>query len=123
MEYIVEGKLIRKQDTQQVSEKFRKREFVVETTEQYPQKIKLEFTQDNCGKLDGYNEGDMVKVSFNLRGSEWQGKFFVNLQAWRIERAQAGAAAPASQEDYSFPTAKDEPVKFNDGGDGDDLPF
>lgn len=88
----LEGKLLVKFDEQTVGAKgFRKREFVVEYAEnpQYPQKIKLEFSQDKCAELDKYNEGDMVKVLFNLRGSEWQGKYFVNLSAWRIELASS----------------------------------
>ena len=80
-----------KKDTQQVSEKFSKREFVMTTdmTTQYPQYISMQLTQDKCALLDAYNEGDEVKVSFNLRGREWSGpegvKYFNSLEAWRLE--------------------------------------
>ena len=77
----LEGALLKKFDTQKVKDSFQKREFVIETSENYPQKIKFELTQDKCSLLDSYNEGDKIKVHFNVRGSEWQGKFFVNLQA------------------------------------------
>lgn len=118
----ITGRLIVKMPTQQIKESFKKREFVVETTEQYPQKIKLELTQDKCDILDTYKEGDVLKVSFNLRGSVWQEKYYVNLQAWRIQLDNASnsmpgtntmeTSAPASQNN-SFATASTE----------DDLPF
>ncbi len=82
----IEGKLFRKFDTMQIKADFSKREFVIETTEQYSQKVKFELTKDKCALLDNYNEGDNIKVHFNLRGSEWQGKFLVNLQAWKLEK-------------------------------------
>jgi len=82
-------------DTVQVSDKFSKREFVVnDSSSMYPQDISLQSTQDKCSMLDGYKEGDNVEVSFNLRGREWtspQGevKYFNTLEAWRIEKAGA----------------------------------
>jgi hypothetical protein len=101
-----------KKDTQQVSEKFSKREFVMTTdmTTQYPQYISMQLTQDKCALLDAYNEGDEVKVSFNLRGREWSGpegvKYFNSLEAWRLEKvtpstssSQSSHAAPTSSED------------------------
>jgi len=72
---------------------FRKRELVVTTEEQYPQHILVEFVQDKCDLLNNYAEGQMVKVSINLRGREWvnpQGetKYFNAIQGWRIENLQ-----------------------------------
>lgn len=90
------------QPTQQVTEKFAKREFVVtDTTSMYPQDILFQATQDKCSMLDGYNVNDQVEVSFNLRGREWtspQGeiKYFNTIEAWRIERPGQGAGMPAS---------------------------
>jgi len=73
---------------------FLKREFVVTTAEQYPQQIKLEFVKDKCGLLDNFSLGQSVSVDFNLRGNEYQGKYYVSLQAWKIT---ADAAAPGNQ--------------------------
>lgn len=87
----VTGKLKVKSETQVVSEKFTKREFVItENSSQYPQHISFVLTQDKCSLLDKYNEGDEMKVHFNLRGREWvnpkgEVKFFNTLEAWRIE--------------------------------------
>lgn len=106
----VQGKIYRIFETQKVSEKFSKREFVVETQEQYPQKIKMEFVQDNCQKLNGFKQGDLVDVSINLRGREWvkDGKemFFNTLQAWRIQKldgAQAEAVDAKIEESNDLP--------------------
>ena len=75
---------------------FRKRECRVTTNEQYPQILPIEFVQDKCDLLDSYKVGDDVKISINLRGSEWtnpQGevKCFPNIQGWRIEKAEIDA--------------------------------
>ena len=92
----IQGKLHVKYDTNQVSEKFARREFVVEFSDNpmYPQFIKFEVTQDKCALLDPVREGEMVDVTFNLRGREWinpQGekKYFTSLEAWRIQKSAA----------------------------------
>jgi hypothetical protein len=83
-------------DTVQVTEKFAKREFVInDASSMYPQDILFQAVQDKCSMLDGVNEGEQVEVSFNLRGREWtspQGevKYFNTLDAWRIEKAGQG---------------------------------
>ena len=59
-------------NTQQVSEKFKKREFVItDNSSQYPQFIQFQLTQDRCSLLDNYKTGDELRVQFNIRGREW----------------------------------------------------
>lgn len=76
--------------TQKVSEKFSKREFVItENSSKYPQDIMFHLTQDRCDLIDDYKVGDVINVSFNLRGREWtspQGevKYFNTLEAWKL---------------------------------------
>jgi single-strand DNA-binding protein len=84
----IKGKIKLINGTSESASGFRKREFVVTTTEQYPQDIKLELTKDKCDQLDGFSIGENVTVSFNLRGNEYQGKYYVSLQAWKIVREQ-----------------------------------
>ena len=90
-----------KNQTQQVSDKFAKREFVLKTeaSSQYPQFVTMQLTQDKCSLLDQFSEGQELKVSFNLRGREWNGpdgiKYFNTLEAWRIEAV--GSAPLATQ--------------------------
>ncbi|MFM7301450.1 MAG: DUF3127 domain-containing protein, partial [Crocinitomicaceae bacterium] len=77
--------------TQVISDRFSKREFVIETQDSYPQQVIFQTTQDKCSLLDQVQVGEFVDVSFNLRGREWtspQGevKYFNTIEAWRIER-------------------------------------
>ena len=76
---------------QQVSASFKKRELVVETLEQYPQSILVEFTQDKCDLLNNLKIGDFVSVNYNIRGREWANpttgeiKYFNSIEGWSIE--------------------------------------
>ncbi len=92
MGYKAEGKLEKIFDTEQKSASFQAREFVIEVADgQYPQMVKFQLVQDKCALVDDYSEGDNIEVEFDLRGREWNGKYFTNLQAWRITRAGEGA--------------------------------
>lgn len=87
----VKGKIKFIGSTQQVSEKFSKREIVVSTDEQYPQHISIEFNQDKCAILDKYSIGENVEVGINIKGREWtnpQGetKYFNSIQGWNIKK-------------------------------------
>ncbi|MCB0640931.1 MAG: DUF3127 domain-containing protein [Phaeodactylibacter sp.] len=124
MSFEVIGKLHKKFDTENKTDTFQAREFVIEVSSgNYPQYVKFQLTQDRCPLVDPFEEGEEMKVHFDLRGREWNGKYFTNLNAWRVEKVQAvassgGAVPPAG--DSSFPSADDEPQgqDFND-----DLPF
>lgn len=84
------GKLVEKFEEQQISEKFKKREFVIETSENnFTEQIKFELVQDRTDIIDPYNIGEEIKISFNLKGRKWNDKYFVNVQAWRIERTSS----------------------------------
>ena len=89
MELKLNGKVKLILDLQSWDSGFTKREFVITTNEQYPQDVKLECIKDKTSLLDGLAEGDEVEVSFNVRGNEYNGKYYVNLQAWRLNKALA----------------------------------
>ena len=114
MELKINGKLKQLMDLQSWDSGFSKREFVITTTEQYPQDVKLECIKDKTAMLDSLAVGDDVDVSFNIRGNEYNGRYFVNLQAWRIEKG-AAAIAPT-------PEAPDTALEPMAEGE-DDLPF
>ncbi|MEO1712477.1 MAG: DUF3127 domain-containing protein [Bacteroidota bacterium] len=122
MSYEAVGKLLKKYDTEQKSQTFQAREFVLEVVDgQYPQFIKFQLTQDRCSLLDPFEEGAEMKVHFDLRGREWNGKYFTNLNAWRLEKAGGeGSTPPAATGGDNFPTMGDEPPASEVG---DDLPF
>jgi len=72
---------------------FNKREFVVTTEEdRYPQDIKFECVKDKTAMLSNVAVGQRVKVTFDLRGNEHNGRYYTNLSAWRLEPAGEGAA-------------------------------
>jgi single-strand DNA-binding protein len=130
MAFEVEGKLHRLFPTESKSASFQAREFVLEIPDgNYPQLIKFQAVQDRCALLDNMKEGDRVKVSFDLRGREWNGKYLTNLNAWRIDIATEGAtqAAPAKDTGNNFPA--DPFPNYADApppppaGNMDDLPF
>lgn len=105
-------------ETQRVSDKFQKREFVLttEANTPYPQHVSFQLTQDKCELIQNYQIGEEIKIQFNLRGREWNGpqgiKYFNTLECWRIEST---GVAPA-------PTNLSEAHTKNTN-DNDDLPF
>jgi single-strand DNA-binding protein len=100
MEFILQGTITKIFDTETFQSGFCKREFVITTSENYPQKIKFEFVKEKTSLLDKYQEGDSVEVAFNIRGSEYNDKFYVNLGAWRIKSIQ-GTGQEASRNEPS----------------------
>lgn len=91
MSFKVTGKIEMIGDVQQVSESFKKREFVVSYLDgNYEQLIRFELKQNGTELIDSHKVGENVTVSFNLRGRKWQNKdgkdmFFTTLEAWAIE--------------------------------------
>lgn len=110
-------------DLQTFDSGFTKREFVLKVEDgSYPQNIKFELLKDKTMLIEGYQPGDPMKVSFNIRGNEYNGKYYNNLVAWRLERANAAAAVPPPpQMQDSSPTPP--PGFGNAPDDGTDLPF
>lgn len=80
-------------DEQTFASGFNKREFVVTTeADKFPQDVKFECLKDKVELVNQLSKGDKVNVSFDINGREWNGKYFVNLVAWKID---AGAKAAA----------------------------
>jgi hypothetical protein len=90
--YEVSGKIKVINDTQSFPSGFTKREFVVTTAhDKYPQDLKFEIVKDKCPLLDAFEVGQDVQVSFDIRGNEYNGKYFVNLSCWKIQAADGSA--------------------------------
>ena len=119
-------------DTKQVSERFSKREFVVEMSDnpKYPQTVLFQLTGDRCSQLDGMRVGDEVRIEFSLRGREWRSpsgdvKYFNSLDVWKVEPMRANASNGRGRRetggggDAYMPPRNDEPRP----GDVDDIPF
>lgn len=128
MGFDVTGKLIAKYETVQRSEKFRTREFVIETTEDIGGRIinnyiKFQSVQDRTSLVDRFNTGDTIKVHFNIKGSKWekngQVNYITNLDAWRIENVNMQTqdnSQPAGNNSYAAPANASTDIP-------DDLPF
>lgn len=119
------GTLKLKKDEQKVSDTFKKREFVLtDNSSNYPQHILFQLTNDRCSRLDEFNQGDNMKVSFFIRGREWQNKegqirYFTSLDAWKIEQiGERTAPTGDSQPKSETQTADNLPPE-----EQDDLPF
>jgi hypothetical protein len=92
-----------------VSERFSKREFVVEMadTPKYPQVVLFQLTGDRCAQLDGLNVGDQISIEFSLRGREWRSpsgevKYFNSL----MSSASAGASGCGSRKQATQPLSR-----------------
>lgn len=115
------GRLHHIYDAQQVTERFRKREFVLELDAdgRYPQYVIFQLTGDRCDSIEGFTVGDPVRVEFSLRGREWKSpkgetRFFNSLDVWTIEHE--GARARGGVDD--LPPFLDAPAPQDD-----DIPF
>jgi hypothetical protein len=84
MHYFMNGSIKSIGETQKFGDKFQKREFVVETDEQYPETLKLEFTNEQVDALDSFSVGEVITVAFIPKGNEYQGKHYVQLRAIAI---------------------------------------
>ncbi|MEO8613931.1 MAG: DUF3127 domain-containing protein [Luteolibacter sp.] len=89
------GKIKLISETQSFPSGFTKREFVVTTAnDKYPQDLKFEVVKDKCSLLDSYQEGQEVQVTFDIRGNEYNGKYYVSLSCWKIQSSD-GMPAPS----------------------------
>ncbi len=114
------------EDTQTFASGFAKREFVIEVPDgKYPQLIKFEVLKEKISLLDSVSIEDDLKVTFDVRGREYNGKYFVNLNAWKVESSgggQGGSPAPGAPADpppSSFDNSFDNEAEPSD----DDIPF
>ena len=125
MNFELEGNLIQTDDVVEISQSFKKREFVIEVLNErnadWNDYIKFQLTQDKCSIIEPFNTGDKIKVNFNIRGRKWEkdGKinYFSNLEAWRIEKADIG-----SEPGFEPPPFSENDIPPEAEG-SDDLPF
>ncbi|MEC8759144.1 MAG: DUF3127 domain-containing protein [Bacteroidota bacterium] len=134
MSYEMKGTVKRLYDVwKSETSEFYKREFVITTAEQYPSDVKFSALKEKSDQLNGITEGDRVNVKFDIKGREYNDRYYVDLNAWRIEKmdaegagaptggaaeptaATAGTPVPPAQQPFAQPAAP--------AADSDDLPF
>lgn len=113
------GRIYKIEETKQITERFRKREFVLvlEENSEYPQYVQFQLTGNRVDKINDFKVGDEVKVDFSLRGREWTSpkneiRYFNSLDVWDLirigDQQQAaddmpfGDAPPPSDEEMPF---------------------
>ena len=107
------GRIIAIDEPQTFASGFTKREFVICVPEgKYPQDIKFEMHKERADVLADFNKGDEVTVGFNLRGNEYNGKYYVNLVAWKVTLERGCQEQP--KDSVPVPT---------DAADDDQIPF
>ncbi len=105
---------------------WKKQEFQVEFTEgKFPSTANFSvWGEDKIAELDKFSVGDEVKVSFNISSRDYNGRWYTDLRAWRIEAAGKAAAGPDS--DYGgmpVPPPEEPASGFPSSASDDDLPF
>ena len=89
----ITGKIIQKlpltKGTSKAGKDWEKQEFIIETQETYPKKICIGLMGEKVKELDRFAPEQFVKVSLNIESREYQGKWYTNINAWRIEAAGA----------------------------------
>jgi len=119
--YRVKGVLHKVFPVEQKTETFRVREFVLRIDRgTFTNYIAFRLSQDRCALIDSFDEGEMVQVYFDIYGKEWNGRYFNNLNAWRIERVDVSTPSPVDDLPSLGETSptNDETVE-----EDDDLPF
>ena len=83
---------------------WQKQEFIIETIEQYPKKICANLWGDKTDALQRLQIGTVVKMSFSLESREFNGKWYTDVRAWKLELADAtpaGYGQPAAPQGYA----------------------
>jgi hypothetical protein len=110
---------------QEINDKFKKRDIVINTGGDYPQQILVQFTNDQCALFNSILEGEHVVIDANLRGREWtnpetgQIRYFNTIQGWRIQTVD-GNAKPQPQPNSTEQSVLEDATKNETD---DDLPF
>lgn len=115
--YEFEGDVKEIMDMQTFPSGFCKREFVVtDKDERWPQDIKFTAIKNNCALLDTIKKGDTVRVTFSLRGNCYNGRYYTDLQMFKLEKMEAdgNVSEPIPQPADEFPVddISDEDMPF-----------
>jgi hypothetical protein len=121
----VKGRLVQilpvQTGTSKAGNEWSKQEFVIETEDQFPKKVCFTLFGDKVSILNGFSTGDEIEVAFNLESREFSGKWYHNINAWRISKAAQGGQPGASgfmPDDVPPP-----PLSSGDEPFPNDLPF
>jgi hypothetical protein len=105
--------------TTSVSDKFKKREVTLKSQDEYPQYVTFQLTQDKCDLANNLKTGEVVEVSYNLRGRRWEAqdgtiKYFNSIEAWTMSLSSKVENSAVDKLRKTFDTTDES---------SDDLPF
>jgi len=112
-------------EKQEFASGFVKQVMVIKTEGEYPQHIPIEFLKDKTDMLEGLKVGDQVTAAINIRGNEYNGKYYANINAWRLS-IHGRSTTPRTEQAVSQQTADANSDRGNDvsgGADDDSIPF
>jgi hypothetical protein len=116
----LEGKIIQllpEQSGEGRNGTWRKKEYVLETQDQYPKKVCFNLWGDKIDQ-NPVKEGDAVKLFFDVESREFNGRWYTDVKGWKIEQQTPTASAG------DLPPLPDEPPLETPPPPGeDDLPF
>jgi hypothetical protein len=119
----VKGKIIQllkaESGVSRAGKEWKKQEFILETDEQFPRKVCFTLFGDKVDLLDGLKAGTEVEVSFNLESREFNGRWFTNVNAWKIDKASDEMNLPEPPPEFRMEDVPPEP----DDDAANDLPF
>jgi len=119
----VKGTLIQKlrpeSGVSKAGKEWSKQDFVIETNEQFPKKICFTLFGDKTSLIGGISEGTEVEVFFTVESRDFNGKWYHNINAWKIENAAATSQARNFPPEFSGGDIPPEPMDDS----GNDLPF
>ena len=112
----IKGKLVEIFDTVQITETFKKREFIIQDNKnpEYPEFVKVELIQDKVSLLDDLKVGDEINVLINIKGRKWEDKegnikYFNSIQGWKIETENEGINQENSEDEINQDLDEDLP--------------
>ena len=117
----ITGRIIQKLDMQKGASakgEWKKQEFIIETNDKFPKKVCVSAWSEKVDDLTRFNINDTVKVSYNLESREYNGRWYTDARAWKIQGSGAAAQSPEAD-----PFHPDNEPGFNSDSASDDLPF
>ena len=118
MSYEIKGKVEKVLELQEFPSGFYKQTLVIKTGDKFPQLIPIEFAKEKTELLNGLGPGNEVTVMFDLRGREWNGKYYPDINGWKIERPENSGAPVQKKEPEPA-----EDLELVEEEDEDDIPF
>lgn len=90
---------------------WKKQSIVIETEGQYPKKVCVSLWGD---KVETVANGAIVDISLDLESREYNGRWYTEARAWKVDAVGGNQAPSQSSPQQSAP---------QQGGDDDNMPF